>query len=87
MQNWTIRKNHIDMDYNQALQEYQVLLASKWTVPIGIFAVFIQQGLNTGILLLGLSVAYLFYRHLTNRLAYVKKKLSRFKTRVSSLEI
>jgi len=44
MEKWETKKYLIDMDYQQLLQEYQVLLASKWAIPIAVFTTFIQMG-------------------------------------------
>jgi hypothetical protein len=41
MNAWAIRKNKLDLDYQRELQKYQVLLASKWVMPLTILGLIV----------------------------------------------
>jgi len=88
MSEWQVKKNRIDMDYQQALQKYQVLLASKWAIPLGIFGLVLQSGLTGGSAFLwGGTFAYFIFIWFDDQTEDVKKDLANFKRKVSRLNV
>lgn len=44
--NWQIKKNRIDMSYQQILQKYQVILATQYSIPGIIFGYALSKTLE-----------------------------------------
>jgi len=87
MREWKIKKNRIDMDYQQTLQKYQVLLASKWAIPLAILGLFFQMGIAPNdAFFWGGMISFVVYSELDNRTEKTTKKLSNLKGKVTKLE-
>lgn len=85
MNKWEIKKNRLDMEYQQILQKYQVFLAAKFGVPVAILGIFMQAAPQADGFLLGALFSYLVYIFLVDKINRIEKDIANIKRKVSML--
>lgn len=82
---WEIQKNRIDMDYQEALQKYQVVVGAVYALPITTLGIFLQTGFTTNNFFFAGFIAYLVFGFFKEKESKIKQELEHYKKQVSSI--
>ena len=82
---WQVKKNRLDIDYQQLLQKYQVVSGAVYAIPITVLGIFLSQGLNTSNFVLSGLIAFFVYRLLADVREKTEKEITALKTKVTKL--
>ena len=84
---WELEKNKIDMDYQLDLQQFQVILAATYGLPIAVFSLWLQAGLTFSNIAFGILAATVVFTFLKQKQNKIRQSLANHKRKVDTLTV